>query len=92
MFAACLEGKIIGLLYGHISQSVCRVDYLLVSKKHRRIGAGCALFYEYVEWTKRNNIKNVYIWPAGETPKRIYEEGGYRIVEIRKAGRAVLEN
>ena len=89
MFAVCLEGKIIGLLYGHISQRACRVDYLLVSKKHRNIGAGRALFYEYVEWTKRNNIKNVYIWPAGEKPKKIYEEGGYRIVEVRKAGRAV---
>ena len=89
MFAACLEGKIIGLLYGHISQRTCRVDYLLVSKKHRNIGAGRALFYEYVEWCKKNNIKSTYIWPAGETPKKIYEEGGYRIVEVRKAGRAV---
>lgn len=32
-----------------------------------------------------------YIWPDSETPKKIYEEGGYKIVEIRKAGRAVFE-
>jgi GNAT superfamily N-acetyltransferase len=90
MFAACLHGKPVGLLYGHISELACRVDYLLVSKKHRKIGAGRALFYEYVEWCRQNSIDNIYIWPDGETPKRIYEEGGYRIVEVRKAGRAVM--
>lgn len=26
-----------------------------------------------------------------DTPKRIYEEGGFRITETRKAGRAVFE-
>ena len=91
MFAVRSKEKVIGLLYGHISERACRVDYLLVSKKHRRMGAGRALFYEYVEWCKQNDIKNIYIWPDGETPKKIYEEGGYKIVEIRKAGRAVFE-
>ena len=91
MFAACLNEKVIGLLYGHISERACRVDYLLVSKKHRKTGAGRALFYTYVEWCRQNGIENVYIWPDGDTPKRIYEEGGYRIVEVRKAGRAVLD-
>ena len=89
MFAASLNGKTIGLLYGHISERACRVDYLLVSKKHRKTGAGRALFYCYVEWCRQNGIENVYIWPDGDTPKRIYEEGGYRVVEVRKAGRAV---
>ncbi len=91
MFAASLNGKVIGLLYGHISDRACRVDYLLVSKKHRKTGAGRALFYHYVEWCRQNGIENVYIWPDGDTPKRIYEEGGFRVVEIRKAGRAVLD-
>ncbi len=90
MFAAYLNGKAIGLLYGHISERACRVDYLLVSKKHRKTGAGRALFSTYVEWCRQNGIYNVYIWPDGDTPKRIYEEGGYRVVEVRKAGRAVL--
>lgn len=89
MFAASLNGKTIGLLYGHISERACRVDYLLVSKKHRKTGAGRALFYNYVEWCRQNGIENVYIWSDGDTPKRIYEEGGYRVVEVRKAGRAV---
>ena len=90
MFAASLNGKIIGLLYGHISERACRVDYLLVSKKHRKTGAGRALFYSYVEWCRENGIEKIYIWPDGDTPKKIYEEGGFRVFEIRKAGRAVL--
>lgn len=49
-----------------------------------------ALFYNYVEWCRQNGIDNVYIWPDGETPKRIYEEGGYRVIQVRKAGRAVI--
>ena len=91
MFAARENGKTIGLLYGHISDIACRGDYLLVSKKHRRIGAGRALFHAYVEWCKQKGIDNAYLWPDGETPKRIYQEGGYELVEIRKAGRAVYE-
>ena len=91
MFAALLKGKPVGLLYGHISEKACRVDYLIVSKKHRKLGAGRALFYRYVEWCKETGIENCYIWPDGETPKRIYEEGGYRLVEICRAGRAVME-
>ncbi len=91
MFAAKDNGKTIGLLYGHISDTACRGDYLLVSKKHRRNGAGRALFHAYVEWCKQTGIDNAYLWPDGETPKRIYEEGGYEFVEVRKAGRAVFE-
>jgi GNAT superfamily N-acetyltransferase len=90
MFAAYLDDKPVGLLYGHISERACRVDYLLVSKKHRKAGVGRALFYNYVEWCRQNGIDNVYIWPDGETPKRIYEEGGYRVVRVRKAGCAVI--
>ena len=89
--AVLLKGKPVGLLYGHISERACRVDYLIVSKKYRKLGAGRALFYRYVEWCKETGIENCYIWPDGETPKRIYEEGGYRLVEICRAGRAVME-
>ena len=91
MFAAYLERKPVGLLYGHISERACRVDYLLVSKKHRKTGVGRTLFYQYMEWCKENSIQNIYIWPDGDTPKRIYEEGGFRIIETRKAGRAVFD-
>ena len=85
------EGEPCKLLYGHISERACRVDYLIVSKKYRKLGAGRALFCRYVEWCKETGIENCYIWPDGETPKRIYEEGGYRLAEICRAGRAVME-
>ena len=91
MFTAYQGDKPVGLLYGHLSKRACRVDYLLVSKKHRKTGIGRTLFYQYMEWCKENGIHNIYIWPDGDTPKRIYEEGGFRIIETRKAGRAVFE-
>lgn len=89
MFGACDNGRIIGLLYGHLSGLVCRLDYLLVSKKHRNKGAARALFNAYVEWSNQNGINCTFLWPDGETPKRIYEEGGFEVVENRKAGRAI---
>ena len=91
MFAARMNGKTIGSIYGHISDTVCRVDYLIVSMKYRRIGVGKTLFHAYVEWCKQNGIDNAYLWPDGDIPKHIYEEGGYESAEIRKAGRAVLD-
>ena len=90
MFAAFLNEKVIGLLYGHISERACRADYLLVSKKHRKMGTGRALFYNYTEWCRQTGIDNDYFWPDGDTSKRIYEEGGYRVAEVRRVGRAVL--
>lgn len=90
-FAASVEGKTVGVLYGHISEKACRVDYLLVSKKHRGIGVGSALFNEYVNWAHSNGIKNDYIWPDGDIPEKIYTKAGYRVVEVRRAGRAVFQ-
>ena len=90
LFVAYLEEKPIGVLYGHLSDDVCRVDYLLVSKKHRKIGAGKTLFYNFVKWIKEQKIKNAYIWPDGDIPEKIYFAGGFRVVEHRHAGRAVL--
>ena len=52
--------------YDYISERACRVDYLLVSKKHRKTGAGRALFYSYVEWCRENGIEKIYIWPDGD--------------------------
>lgn len=91
LFVAYLDRKPIGIIYGHANEEVCRGDYLLVSKKHRGIGAGRALFSAYVEWCRESGINNAYLWPAGDSPERIYVEGGYRFVEARFAGRAVWE-
>ena len=91
MFAAYLGDKPIGLLYGHCNDNVCRVDYLLVSKPYRGIGAGKSLFNAFAEWFKETAVENAYIWPDGDAPAHIYEEGGFRFVEDRIAGRAVYE-
>ena len=61
MFTALLKGKPVGPLYGHISERACRVDYLIVSKRYRKLGVGRALFYKYVEWCKETGIENCYI-------------------------------
>ena len=47
--------------------------------------------YHYMKWCQENGMDNIYIWPDGDTPKRIYEEGSFRVMETRKAGRAVFE-
>ena len=67
----------------------CPETWMFAASMNGKI-VGRALFYNYVEWCRRNGIDNVYIWPDGETPKRIYEEGGYRVVQVRRAGRAVI--
>ena len=90
-FVAYLGDKPVGILYGHLTEKVCRGDYLLVSKKHRGIGAGRAIFDAYVKWCNKTGITNCYLWPNGEIAGRIYYEAGYRLVEVRTAGRAVYD-
>ncbi len=87
-FVAYFNGKPIGMTYAHIRDGVCRVDYLLVSKEHRKIGAGRALISSFVEYCRENQIENCFLWPDGETAERIYYEAGFRHVATKLAGRA----
>lgn len=87
-FVAYFNGKPIGMTYAHLRDGVCRVDYLLVSKEHRKIGAGRTLISSFVEYCRENQIENCFLWPDGETAERIYYEAGFRSVETRWAGRA----
>lgn len=87
-FVAYLKGKPIGMLHSHVTENVCRIDYLLVSKEHRGIGAGRAIVSMFVEFCKIHGIGNCYLWPDGDTPERIYYEAGYRYIETKWAGRA----
>lgn len=89
-FVAYYEGIPVGMTYGHIADGVCRVDYLLVSKKVRNMGVGRALIYAFVEYCNANRIENCYLWPDGDTAERIYSEAGFRPVEMKQAGRASL--
>lgn len=90
-FVAFYEGKPVGMVYAHVRDGVCRGDYLLVSKECRKMGVGRALMYNYVEYCKSRNIENCYLWVEKETAERIYYEAGFREVEVKRAGRAVMK-
>lgn len=87
-FVAFYKGKPVGMTYCHITNDVCRVDYLLVSKECRNIGVGRSLIHGLVEFCHSNKITNCYLWTDGETAEKIYYEAGFRYVETRQAGRA----
>jgi len=90
-FVAYYKGTPVGMTYVHVRDGVCRYDYILVSKEHRKIGVGRALMNALVECCKEQKIENCYLWPAGEEAQRIYLEAGFRTMAVKKAGRAVLE-
>ena len=88
-FVAFYMGKPVGMTHCHITDGVCRVDYVLVSKEFRNIGVGRTLINSFVEYCNANQIDNCYLWPDGETAEKIYYEAGFRHVETKQAGRAV---
>lgn len=88
-FVAFYKGKPVGMTYCHITDGICRVDYLLVSKEYRNIGVGRAIINSFVEYCHSNQIEDCYLWPDGETAEKIYYEAGFRHVETKQAGRAI---
>ena len=90
-FVAYYKNHPVGMTYVHVRDGVCRYDYILVSKEHRRIGMARALMNTLVEYCKEQGIEICYLWPAGESAERIYVEAGFRTVAVKKAGRAALE-
>ncbi len=89
-FVAFCQGKPVGMTYAHVRDDVCRVDYLLVSKEHRRKGVGRALIHSLAAYCRANPIALCFLWPDGDTAERIYAEAGFRHVATRRAGRACL--
>jgi len=90
-FAAYVDGKPVGAIYGHVNDAgICRIDYLLVATAHRGQGLGRALTHAFVTHCRENSIPCA-LWPDGDTPRRIYEEAGFRYVTTLQAGRAVYE-
>lgn len=87
-FVAFYNGKPVGMTHCHITNDICRVDYLLVSKEYRNIGVGRAIIYSFVEFCHSNQITNCYLWPDGDTAEKIYNEAGFRYIETKEAGRA----
>lgn len=90
-FVAYYMGKPVGMTHCHLTDDVCRVDYLLVSKEHRNIGVARAIINSFVEYCYANQVENCYLWPDGETAEKIYYEAGFRCVETKLAGRATYK-
>ena len=87
-FVARIGGLPVGMIYGHVNgENVCRIDYLLTATAHRGRGVGRALTHAFVLHCRETGV-DCALWPDGETPRRIYEEAGFRYVETRWAGRA----
>ena len=90
-FAVYEEDKPVGAIYGHVNdEGVCRIDYLLVATDHRGRGLGRALTHAFVNCCRAQGIPCA-LWPDGDTPRRIYEEAGFRFVRTMRAGRASWE-
>lgn len=87
-FVAFYNGKPVGMTHCHVTDGVCRVDYLLVSKECRNMGVGRALINCFVEYCHQEQITNCYLWPDGETAEKIYHEAGFRHIATKQAGRA----
>lgn len=87
---AYFQGCPVGMTYVHVRSGVCRFDYILVSKEHRRIGVGRTLMNVLVEYCKEQKVENCYLWPAGDSAERIYREAGFHVVKEVRAGRAVF--
>lgn len=87
-FAAYVDEKPVGAIYGHANdEGICRIDYLLVATAHRGRGLGRALTHAFVTHCRQISLPCA-LWPDGDTPRRIYEEAGFRFVRTLMAGRA----
>ena len=87
-FVAYIDGCPVGMTRAHTKDGVCRVDYLLVATEHRKKGVGRAIIQIFAKYCMKNKIENCFLWPDGESAERIYDEAGFRLVEVKMAGRA----
>lgn len=90
-FVAFYNERPVGMLYAHVTDEVCRGDYLLVSKECRNMGVGRTLMHSFTEYCKANVGEICYLWPVGDSAEKIYVEAGFREIETKKAGRAIYK-
>ncbi len=91
-FVAYYDDRPVGMTHCHVTNGICRVDYLLVAKDCRNMGVARTIINSFVEYCMENGIANCYLWPDGETAEKIYYEAGFRTVETKQAGRAVYKD
>jgi predicted GNAT family acetyltransferase len=87
-FVAFYNENPVGMSYAHVTDDVCRVDYLLVSPEYRKIGIGRTLINAFVKYCKENKISLCYLWPDGKSAEQIYHKAGFRHFSTKFAGRA----
>ncbi|MCD7872915.1 MAG: GNAT family N-acetyltransferase [Clostridiales bacterium] len=90
-FVAFYKGIPVGMTRCHVTNGICRVDYVLVSKEYRNIGVARTLINSFVEYCIINQIENCYLWPDGDTAEKIYYEAGFRYTVTKQAGRAIYK-
>ena len=88
-FVAYINDNPVGILYGHITNNICRIDRLFVSKNHPNIGVDSTLIHHFVEYCHQNNMENCYLWPDDEFTKQIYHQAGFRVVETKRVSHAI---
>lgn len=91
-FVAFIDEKPVGMMRGHVTDGICRVDYLLVSKEYRKIGVGKTITHYLVRYCNEKGFKTCFLWPDNEYAEKMYYEAGFRTVSLKKAGRAFLDS
>lgn len=69
------------MIHCHTRDEMCRVDYLLVSKERRNIGAGSAPVSSFVDFCREHHIVNCYLWPNGKSAEKIYYNAEFRKIK-----------
>ncbi len=70
-FVAYYHDRPVGMTHCHLTNGICRVDYLLVAKDCRSMGVGRAIIKSFVEYCKEHSITDCYLWPDGETAEKM---------------------
>ncbi|MEK6825439.1 MAG: GNAT family N-acetyltransferase [Nanoarchaeota archaeon] len=80
-YAAYLNGKIVGYIYGNTNGGVAYLDDLLVGKKNRNQGIGKLLLKKFEEIAKKNQCHACLLATTDKHVQAIvfYKNNGYRI-------------
>lgn len=88
VFVAYYEMIPVGISYIHLTDKVCRYDYILVNPEYRGMGCARDILFYMANYCVENKVKNCFQWPAHKTSERICYEAGFRVKCENTAGRA----